>query len=211
MGGIISSGILKKGRLSKSVAGGVNVTLSTDEAQNGIIELTGALTASIALIVPATDGLEWLIVNNSTSTGGPWSVTVRTAGGTGIVVTQGRAGVLYCNGTNVLAGVTPEGVGAQRSGRSELTFAADANKALTAAEYENGFLDFINSGTTLTAQRDIILPLQAGRAWLVRNNTPGGQAIQVIGATGTGVVLATGATRLFTNDGTNFIAVAPVA
>src|SRR5690348_13016484 len=40
------------GRLSKSVAGSSNVTLTTAEARNAIHEYTGVLTGSINVIVP---------------------------------------------------------------------------------------------------------------------------------------------------------------
>lgn len=92
------------------------------------------------------------------------------------------------------------------SGRAALNFSSDANKTLIASEYSNHFIDFLATGTTLTAQRDVVVPLTpAGRVWLIRNNSPGGQGLQIIGATGTGQVLATGATGRFVSDGTNII------
>lgn len=92
------------------------------------------------------------------------------------------------------------------AGRVALNFASDANKTLLASEYSNYFIDFAATGTTLTAQRNVVVPLSpAGRPWLIRNNSPGAQAIQIIGASGTGQVLATGATGRFVSDGTNII------
>lgn len=83
--------------LSKSVAGGSNVTLTTAESRNTIILLTGVLAANINVIVPAA-GRQWIIVNNTT---GAFTVTVKTAAGSGVVVTQGGALQLYCDGSNV--------------------------------------------------------------------------------------------------------------
>jgi hypothetical protein len=85
-------------RISKSVAGGSNVTLSTLEAEYNIIELTGIITANINVIVPAINR-PW-IFNNATT--GAFTVTVKTAAGTGVEVTQGMRAFLYADSTNVL-------------------------------------------------------------------------------------------------------------
>jgi hypothetical protein len=98
VGGLISGGIVKYGRLPKSVAGAANVTLTTDEAQNGIQRYTGVITGNIAVIVPATDGLVWLVQNATT---GAFTLTVKTSAGTGIVVATARAAILFCDGVSV--------------------------------------------------------------------------------------------------------------
>jgi hypothetical protein len=87
------------GRLSKSVAGGVDVTLSANEARNQILEFTGALTANINVILPAVPGL-WWVFNNTT---GNFTLTVKTAAGTGVIITQGLRALLIGDGTNVYA------------------------------------------------------------------------------------------------------------
>jgi len=76
---------------------------------------------------------------------------------------------------------------------------SDANTTLTAAQARNDVLSFTG---TLTAQRDIVVPL-APQQWTVRNGTT--QALQVIGATGTGVVVATSRTAILYADGTNIL------
>lgn len=207
MAGYVSSGIFKHGRLSKSVAGGANVTLTTDESRNGIMELTGALTADISVIVETLDGMCWLVFNNTTSTGGPWALTVKTAAGSGIVVQQGKGALLYCNGTNVLSGLDPIQMNAARGGRSQLTFASDANKTLTEPEYDNATLDFVNSGTALSATRNVVVPITVARQWTVRNFSAGGQSIQVIGASGTGITIAASRTAIVACDLTNIVRV----
>lgn len=85
-------------RLAKSVAGSVDVTLSTAEALNTILEFTGALTGSINVIVPTTVR-QWTIFNN---TSGAFTLTVKTSSGTGITVGQGKRAILYSDGTNVV-------------------------------------------------------------------------------------------------------------
>ena len=87
------------GRLSKSVAGGTDVTLTATEARNAIHEYTGLLTASINVIVPSKNKI-YLVYNN---TSGSYTLTVKTSGGTGIAVTQGARTFLYCDATNVVA------------------------------------------------------------------------------------------------------------
>jgi hypothetical protein len=55
------------------------------------------------------------------------------------------------------------------------------------------------------AVRDLIPPV-VEKVYIIANNTTGGFAIRVIGATGTGVNIASGATQVVYCDGTNFIA-----
>jgi hypothetical protein len=84
---------------------------------------------------------------------------------------------------------------------------ADANYTLTSF---NGVTDearnavLVVTGTN-NAVRDLIPPV-AEKLYTVVNNTSGGFAIRVIGATGTGVSIVSGATQVVYCDGTNFIA-----
>jgi len=84
--------------LKKNVAGGVQVNLTTDETYSSIIEFTGALSANINVVV-AVLTKQWIIFNN---TSGAFSLTVKTSGGSGIAVAQGKRAILYCDGTNVV-------------------------------------------------------------------------------------------------------------
>jgi hypothetical protein len=86
------------GRLSKSVAGGSDVTLTTTEARNAVLEFTGILTGNINVIVP-TKARKYIVYNNTT---GAFTLTVKTSGGTGIAVTQATRVWLYCDATNVV-------------------------------------------------------------------------------------------------------------
>lgn len=83
--------------LIKSVAGAADVTLTTAEAANSNHEYTGVLTGNINVIVPA-------VSHNFTAenlTTGNFTLTVKTPAGSGIVVPQGYAMTLYCNGVGV--------------------------------------------------------------------------------------------------------------
>lgn len=86
------------GALTKSVAGGVNVTLSANEAAKQVIILTGTLTANIAVIVPNSPVRRYVIRNSTT---GAFTVTVRRAVGTGVIVPQGGTRLVYNDGTDV--------------------------------------------------------------------------------------------------------------
>lgn len=87
------------GRLSKSVAGAADVTLSRAEAANEILELTGVLTGSINLILP-TIKRDWIIFNNTT---GAFNLTVKTAAGTGRIIPQGSKDIIYGDGANIVS------------------------------------------------------------------------------------------------------------
>ncbi len=91
-----SSGLLNL--LSKSVAGGVDVTLNANEYSANILEFTGALTANINVIVPVT-AKQWTVFNNTT---GAFTLTVKTPAGTGIAIGQTKRAIVYADGTNVV-------------------------------------------------------------------------------------------------------------
>lgn len=86
-----------------------------------------------------------------------------------------------------------------------LQIPADANYTLTALDTSAMSIK-ITSAVSLTATRNLIWPA-GGFQVDVENATTGGQAIQVIGATGTGVTIANGQTVRVWNDGTNFVQV----
>ncbi len=77
---------------------GGTTTLSDDQNARPLLDFTGTL-ASNATIVVATRKKWWLVRNR---TSGAFTLTVKTAAGTGIAVTQGRGAILYCDGVNVL-------------------------------------------------------------------------------------------------------------
>ena len=78
-------------------------------------------------------------------------------------------------------------------------FPSDANYTANAAEVD---VDVINiSAGTITATRDFIVPIAFPKQWTVINNTA--QSVQVIGATGTGITIATLKTAVVLADGTN--------
>lgn len=79
---------------------------------------------------------------------------------------------------------------------------SDANATLTQAEAANATLTFTG---TLTATRDIIVPLVGKRQWTVYNGT--GQSLRFIGASGTGITVATVKHAIVRSDGSNIVRV----
>ena len=79
---------------------------------------------------------------------------------------------------------------------------SDANTTLTQAQSANAVLTFTG---TLTVTRDIIVPLVGKRQWTVYNGT--GQSLRFIGASGTGITVATVKHAIVRSDGTNIVRV----
>jgi hypothetical protein len=129
-----------------------------------------------------------------------------------------RAGVASANTTGFTAGriplyeVTVSGnnvtnyldvrLPPTHTGRLQLAM-ANANTTLTAEQARNRILRFTG---TLTAQRNIVLPL-AEQEWIVNNATTGGFGLQFIGATGAGVIVAAARHAIIYSDATNVVRV----
>lgn len=74
-----------------------NVTLTPLQYGNPIITISGALTANLNLIFPAI-AESWVVVNQTT---GAYTITAKTAAGTGVTVVQSGATYIYGDGTNI--------------------------------------------------------------------------------------------------------------
>lgn len=114
-------------RLSKSVAGSADVTLTTVEAGNLIMEFTGALTGNINVIVPAAARM-WIVKNG---TSGAYTLTVKTPSGTGIAVTQGMAMILNADAANVVNPLTGLFSGATLAAQADQETGTSTSKIVT--------------------------------------------------------------------------------
>lgn len=74
-----------------------DVTLGALESRCNYLTITGALTGNRNLIVP-NDWQGVVFCNNT----GAFTTTVKTSGGTGIVVAQTKRAILFADGTNVV-------------------------------------------------------------------------------------------------------------
>jgi hypothetical protein len=75
-----------------------NVTLTPAQYSKSVITLSGTLTGNVQIIFPATNK-EWLVANNTT---GAFTVTCKTASGTGAAIAQGGQEKFYGDGTNLV-------------------------------------------------------------------------------------------------------------
>jgi hypothetical protein len=190
------------GLISVSVAGGVNVTLTSLQASYSIIVLTGAITANINVIVPAVS--DNYIFENTTS--GAFTVTVKTSAGTGVIVGQGFNLLLFCDGTNV-----------QRSGNDfsnvALTGGSINNMIIGATTATSANFTQINFGSNLGALillfstlygigiSGLEFALWTGGNFAFRTSYPSGTAYALITPTGlnaTAIGATTPSTGAFT-------------
>jgi hypothetical protein len=165
------------------VVGGVVTTLSNQTA----LSLTNSATNYVELDPAGTATTSGIRINTSGWTAGYlplWSI-----------VTSGGAISTYADERPWLATVNP---------RAVVNMASNANKTLTQAEARADILEI--TSTTLTATRDIVLPLTPKQR-TVFNNTTGSQSLQFIGATGTGITVANAKRAILYSDGTNIVRV----
>lgn len=136
------------GRAALNVAGSSNYALTAAEAQNLILNLTGVLTGSINLILPALGAL--YIVNNGTT--GNFTVTVITSAGgsTGAVVPQGYKQSVYSDATNVSA----NGVAVSTSGQSVALPGSSSGTTVLSGAASGGGAITLPAGNHTLAQTD---------------------------------------------------------
>lgn len=142
-----------------------NVTLTALQWGHEIIVITGTLTADLNLIFPAIVK-HWIVVNNTT---GAYSITAKTAAGTGVTVAQSAATVIYGDGTNI--GATAAG--------------------LTQAAADARYLQL--SGGTLNGPLNLHMGADIASAATLNLSTATGNTVHVTGTTTTtGVTMNAG-------------------
>lgn len=216
---------LVNGISTVNCAGSANVVLTAAQAGVAVIELVGALTGNIAVIVPTPPG-NWIISNQTT---GAFTVTVRTAAGNGIMVAQGYSNELWSDGANVytsrtdftgiaISGATantaPAGDQSNKIANTQFAYnlkngvvtvpvGGAANIALTAAQYGSGILLLTGA---LTASIEVFVPGQGG-TYVVANNTTGAFSLKmgVSGSAGATALVPQGQSVIVYCDGTNTV------
>ena len=116
------------------LTGGVR-TLTPAEAAKSVLVLTGTLVANLQLVVPS-QVRRWLIINSTT---GLFSVTVKTSGGTGVVVPNGGFTgpvEVWSDGTNVYNVVAPVNLPIDQA-PNPLTIVQRTNSGYVYATYFN--------------------------------------------------------------------------
>jgi uncharacterized protein YdeI (YjbR/CyaY-like superfamily) len=107
-----------------------NVTLTAPQAAKEIITLSGTLTGNVQIIFPPWED-QWLIANN---TSGAFSVTCKTASGSGVVVPQGVTSIVYSDGTNIA--LVGSSISANSGAVANTLALRDSNAYLWAASFK---------------------------------------------------------------------------
>lgn len=93
-------------------ATGGSATLTFTQYRSLQIAITGAISASVTYTIPSGIGGQWIIKNSTTdASGGPWTVTLASAGGgTSVALPRNVAITLYSDGTNIAySSLPPDG------------------------------------------------------------------------------------------------------
>lgn len=106
------------GILTEDLAGDSgDITLDSATAKKSLlIKCTGALSASVNLIVPSINH-GWFFWHAGTD----FDVTLKTSGGTGVTLSPGEAQIVYCDATNVIGISTAGSVGSGSTSLVEKT------------------------------------------------------------------------------------------
>ena len=105
----------------------------------------------------------------------------------------------FITGTNYLLNIAA----LSQSFYSNVVMTALGNLTLTPDQY-NASAIAVTSQLNLGITYNIVMPLTAGRSWIVYNHTIfGGQSLQFIGSSGTGFTVTNGNSAVIWSDGTN--------
>lgn len=154
---------------------------------NGVVTViadgTVALSASTTNYVEANPSTGVVTKNTTAYTPGHWRIGRAVTGTASITTWYDDRFLNFGQQTRMLTRAFP----------------TDANYTALAAEVD---VDVINiSAGVVTATRDFIVPIAFPKQWTVINNTA--QSVRIIGATGTGITIATTKTAKVLADGTN--------
>ena len=102
-----------------------SATLTDTQYRSLILAVSGAISANVTYTIPSSVGGQWIVYNTTTdSVGGPWAITVASAGGgTSVVIQRSKATLIISDGTNIrsvyaesLAAAVPSGLISMWSG-----------------------------------------------------------------------------------------------
>ena len=156
---------------------------------NGVVTVvadsTTTLSASTTNYVEANPSTGAVTKNTTSYTPGYWRIGRAVTGASSITTWYDDRFLNFAQQTRMLTKAFP----------------SDANYTATATEVD---VDWVNiSAGTVSTTRDFIVPVGFPKQWAVTNNTS--QSVRVIGATGTGITIATTKTAIVAADGTNVI------
>lgn len=150
---------------------------SSDEARCMILNIGGALTAARNVVCPTQS--KFYVIKNATT--GGYAITLKTSGGTGISVPNGKTAILMCDGTNVVSALDY---------LASLTFASLGVASSGSGAYD---MQIVNT-ENLTANRELTIKLNdAARTLDLAGNltTSGSNALTFTTTGDTNVTLPT--------------------
>lgn len=94
-----------------TVAGSTGYTLTSgngivDEARSAVIVVTGAITQQVNVVCPSSPKIYY--VKNGTS--GGYGINFKTASGVGVVIPNGSSNMVFCDGTNIVQGISASSI-----------------------------------------------------------------------------------------------------
>lgn len=159
-----------------------NVDYVDDQAKKAVIDVSGVLVSNATIVIPNTSRL-YRVFNR---TSGAFTLTLKTASGSGILVTQSTVVEIYCNGSDVVRYASPlsdyvTGAPATASGAaaSAVSVTPTGNLSSTNAQAAlaeiQGDVDSINTNLVSNYQpKDVDLTAIAGLASTKGNMIVGG-------------------------------------
>ena len=121
-------------------SGNQTVTINDGAASDGrnkVIKLTGSLTGNRSLIFPDSTEKTYIVIDGTTRTSNHYTVTVKTASGTGLTMPVGATMLVIVDGTNVINGFVEKGY-------------QTTTTAYTAVNGDQIFVDTSSSAVTIT-------------------------------------------------------------
>ena len=80
-----------------------SATLTAAQYRSLSLSISGAMSANVTYTIPSTVGGQWMVYNATTdASGGPWTITIASAGGgTSVVIQRNKATNILSDGTNI--------------------------------------------------------------------------------------------------------------
>mgnify|MGYP003676665278 CR=1 FL=1 len=110
---------------------------AASDGRNKVIKLTGSLTGNRSLIFPDSTEKTYIVIDGTTRTSNHYTVTVKTASGTGLTMPVGATMLVIVDGTNVINGFVEKGY-------------QTTTTAYTAVNGDQIFVDTSSSAVTIT-------------------------------------------------------------
>jgi len=129
------------GFVALSLASGNQTVAISDGAasdgRNKVIKLTGSLTANRSLIFPDSTEKTYIVIDGTTRTSNHYTITIKTASGSGLTMPVGANMLVIVDGTNVINGFVEKGY-------------QTTTTAYTAVNGDQIFVDTSSTAVTIT-------------------------------------------------------------